>query len=149
MARPSKSVVLINKHLTKEEIQKRQENEKRIRGGCESLKPPSYLTRVQKQIFKNIIKYLADSEVLGNADVYILTVCSIAINRIQEIEKRINENPEEMFDRNVMNTKDKYMRDFYRSCNELSLSPQSRAKLANISVAKNEDDPLLRILKNG
>lgn len=149
MARPSKSVVLINKHLTKEEIQKRQENEKRIRGGCESLKPPSYLTRVQKQIFKNIIKYLADSEVLGNADIYILTVCSIAINRIQEIEKRINENPEEMFDRNVMNTKDKYMRDFYRSCNELSLSPQSRAKLANISVAKNEDDPLLRILKNG
>lgn len=149
MARPSKSVVLINKHLTKEEIQKRQENEKRIRGGCESLKPPSYLTRVQKQIFKNIIKYLADSDVLGNADIYILTVCSIAINRIQEIEKRINENPEEMFDRNVMNTKDKYMRDFYRSCNELSLSPQSRAKLANISVVKNEDDPLLRILKNG
>ena len=52
-------------------------------------------------------------------------------------------------DRELMNAKDKYTKDLYRTCNELSLSPQSRAKLANINVQANqqEEDPLLNLLK--
>ena len=48
-----------------------------------------------------------------------------------------------------MSAKDKYTKDLYRCCNELSLSPQSRAKLANINVqAKEEEqDPLLGLLR--
>ena len=41
------------------------------------------------------------------------------------------------------------MKDFFRCCNELGLSPQSRAKLANINVqaAQQEEDPLLTLLR--
>jgi phage terminase small subunit len=43
------------------------------------------------------------------------------------------------------------MKEFFRCCNELSLSPQSRAKLASINVNAeiNKEDPLLRILGGG
>ena len=44
-----------------------------------------------------------------------------------------------------MNARAKYTQDFYRGCNELGLSPQSRAKLA-ISIAERETDPLLDAL---
>ena len=45
-----------------------------------------------------------------------------------------------------MNAKDKYSKDLYRCCNELSLSPQSRAKIANINTQSKEDDLLLKAL---
>jgi len=37
---------------------------------------------------------------------------------------------------------------FYRCCNELSLSPQSRAKLGNINLQskQEEEDPLLKVI---
>ena len=48
-----------------------------------------------------------------------------------------------------MSAKDKYDKDFYRCCNELSLSPQSRAKIANINkeAIDKEEDPVIRALK--
>ena len=47
--------------------------------------------------------------------------------------------------------KSNYMKEFFRLCNELSLSPQSRAKLANINVGveKEKQDPLLKIIQGG
>ncbi|MFQ9695704.1 MAG: hypothetical protein ACLRY5_02585 [Zhenhengia sp.] len=44
-----------------------------------------------------------------------------------------------------------YMKDFFRMCNELSLSPQSRANIANIncSTEAEKTDPLLTILGGG
>ncbi len=49
-----------------------------------------------------------------------------------------------------MNNKKIYSSDFYRGCNELSLSPQSRAKLANINMSANKkkDDPLIKALED-
>ena len=48
-----------------------------------------------------------------------------------------------------MTAKDKYTKDFFRCCNELCLSPQSRAKiaLANANAAKDAADPLMEVLK--
>ena len=44
--------------------------------------------------------------------------------------------------------KDKYTKDLLRGCNELSLSPQSRAKLGNLALNNKEkdNDALLKIL---
>ena len=41
-----------------------------------------------------------------------------------------------------------YDSDFYRCCNELSLSPQSRAKISNLNLQAKEDsqDLLLQAL---
>ena len=50
-----------------------------------------------------------------------------------------------------MSAKDKYTKDLFRCCSELSLSPQSRAKLGNINVqaSKDNEDPLLKVLRGG
>jgi phage terminase small subunit len=47
-----------------------------------------------------------------------------------------------------MTAKDKYTKDFFRCCNELSLSPQARAKLSisNVNAMKESKNPLLDAL---
>ena len=44
-----------------------------------------------------------------------------------------------MFNKDLMNSKKVYTGDFLRCCNELSLSPQSRAKLANLNLNAKQD----------
>lgn len=152
MARPCKSVNVMSKNLTKEEIEKRYEAEERLKGGKDKIKPPTYLTKEQKKIFKYIVKELKESNILTNLDIYILTTCAISINRIQRIEQQLNlielgiDNKQV---KNMLRIKESYMKDFFRCCNELSLSPQSRAKLANINITAEEnlEDPLIKVLK--
>ena len=47
-----------------------------------------------------------------------------------------------------MASKEKYTRDLFRCCNELSLSPQSRAKLGNLNIQAKADaeDPVLKAI---
>lgn len=151
MARPSKSVKVISKNLTKEEKAIRELTEEKLKGGADKITPPKYLNNNQKKIFKRIVDLLKESGILGNVDVYILTQTAIAIDRLQEIERLINEDTSRMFDKEVMSAKDKYTKDFFRCCNELSLSPQSRAKLGNINLQakQQQEDPLLKVLRGG
>lgn len=146
MARPTKSANLIVGEYNKETLNNRIENEKKLKGSCDKLKPPRYLTSQQKQIFKCILENLESSEILGNIDIYVLTNCAITIDRIQTMEKAINEDNNLLNNKTFMASKDKYSKDFFRYCNELSLSPQSRAKLANINIKANDVDPLLEVL---
>jgi P27 family predicted phage terminase small subunit len=134
--------------ITKAEKQKRLEAEQKLRGGADKLKPPSRLNPNQRKIFKFIVNELEASGILGNLDIYILETCVIAIDRIQEIEKAINEDREKLFDKNVISTKNKYTQDFFRSMDHLSLSPSSRAKLGviNLHAKEKESDPLLEAL---
>jgi P27 family predicted phage terminase small subunit len=151
MARPTKSVKTMSKNLTKEEKNARLEAEEKLKGGADNISPPTHLNARQKKIFSNIVDEMKASGILGNLDVHILGVCAIAIDRIQQIEKMINKDLGKILDKNLMSAKDKYTKDFFRCCNELSLSPQSRAKLGNINVQakQQEDDPLLKLLKGG
>ena len=49
----------------------------------------------------------------------------------------------------LVRLKETYTKAFFRYCNELSLSPQSRAKLANINAqAAAEENPLLKVLSD-
>lgn len=150
MSRPCKSAkVLTECSQTKEEIQERIEMEDKLKGDSNNLYPPEYLNSNQKALFEYIKSELKESGLLGNLDVWILAKCSIAIDRLQEIENKINDKPGLMFKKEVMSVKERYDKDFYRCCNELSLSPQSRAKLSNLNLQAKEDaeDPLLKALK--
>lgn len=148
MARPAKNISVISKHLTNEEKKRRIDVENASKGASDKVIPPSYLTEHQVEIFQYIVNELRESEILGNLDVFILSTCSISIDRLQEIETKINEKFSLIANNTIMAAKDKYSKDFYRCCNELSLSPQSRAKLANMNMNKKEDDPLLNALKD-
>ena len=152
MARPSKPAQLLTScSQTKEEIRIRKEQENRLKGGENRINPPTYLSKEQKKIFRNIVSELKASGILGNLDVYILAQCCIAIDRLQTIEAEINADSSLLRDTKLISSKEKYAKDFYRCCNELSLSPQSRAKMANINLQQKQeqDDPLLKVLRGG
>lgn len=148
IARPCKSAaVQAERSLNKDECAARTENEKKLKGAADKLRPPAYLTTPQKKIYKYIVSNLKASGILGNLDVYVLAECSICIDRMQELEKRINANPESIVSPSITAAKDKYTKAFFRYCNELCLSPQARAKMANINVqSQKEDNPLIKAL---
>lgn len=146
IARPCKSIDTTSKNWTKEEYEQRKQAEESLKGANDKIKPPSYLNSNAKKIFKYIVSELQASGILCNLDIFVLTNCSIAIDRIQEAEKLLNENP---LNKDALKLKESYMKDLFRYTNELSLSPASRAKLASINVQtqQNAEDPLLQILK--
>lgn len=149
MARPCKSAsVLTECSQTKDEINTRIENEEKLKGKSDNITPSQELSENQLYLFNFIKDELEESKLLSNLDSFILTTCVISIDRLQYIEKKINLKPSLAFNKDIMNTKKTYTADFLRCCNELSLSPQSRAKLANINLmAKDKaEDPLINAL---
>ena len=146
MARPCKPAkVLTDKSQTKAELSERERIEKRLRGDKAHITCPGDLSPSQKKIFRRIVKELSSSDILGSLDSYLLRIAAISIDRLQAIERTINENPEKLTNTSLMTSKDKYTKDFFRCCNELGLSPQSRAKFANLMASKAED-PLIAAL---
>lgn len=148
VARPAMSPKLTSKHLTKAEIEAKSTTEDKLKGTSDELIPPEYLTPSQISIFDYIVKNLEASGILGNLDVYVLAECSICIDRMQEIERTINEAGSII--PSLVRLKETYTKAFFRYCNELSLSPQSRAKLANINAQTTaaDENPLLKILSD-
>lgn len=138
----------MSKHLTKDEIANRASEENKVTLNKKP-SPPSHLTDEQKAIFNFICNELEESKILCSLDNFVLATCAIAVDRLNYIEARINTSNGEMFEKDVMAAKDKYTKDFFRCCNELCLSPQSRAKiaLANANAAKDAADPLMEVLK--
>lgn len=147
MARPAMSANVTAKHLTNEEKNSRLEKETKLKGSADKLKPSAHLTVSQRKIFKFIVSNLEQSGILSNLDNYVLSECSICIDRMQYIEKQVNDNPELLTDTSIMSTKDRYTKAFFRYCNELCLSPQARAKIANINLQK-EENPLMELLND-
>lgn len=149
MGRPAKAVSSKVAHDTKEEIAIRRDAEEKLRGGKGKLRAPTYLNKEQKKIFRYIVNCLEESEILGNLDIYILSVASVTIANLIELDTMINDEPDKLTRVKLMQTRDKYTKDFFRCCNELSLSPQARAKLsiANVREAKESKNPIMEVLE--
>lgn len=128
--RPAKPVSQLNKNLTKAERQNREAVEQITAGSSDKLKPPAHLTKSQKKIFKYILQQTEEAKLFGNLDVYVLTQGAIIIDRLNYWDERINAEPDLLIDPKLNSLQDKLFKQFARVCNELSLSPQSRAKLA-------------------
>lgn len=157
MARPAKAIDTNSMKMSKEERKQREEAEEQLRGKNDKIKPFSYLNRRQKAIFKDILDNL-NRNILSNLDTYLLNQTAITIERLESIEKEINnankvrEQDGKEKDKldvktisNLKSVRDMYSKDFFRCCNELSLSPQARAKLS-ISVPPSTNPTLLDIL---
>lgn len=61
-------------HLTKEEIRKREEHEKRMKAGTDLVVPPSRLTKRQKEEFEKLAEQLMNLGILDNLDVNTLAM---------------------------------------------------------------------------
>ena len=135
MARPAKAIASKTGKIGKEEIEQRQQVEDNLRASADKLVPPDYLTESQVDVFNYVLSELEEAKVLGNLDLFALSQLSICVDRMQQIEQQVNENPDYLIDSKLMQTRDRYARDFLRLCNEFCMSPQSRAKLS-ISTVK-------------
>lgn len=151
MARPAKPIELQSRHNTKSDIQKRKEVQDLLKGNAADLQHPFPLTDSQQEIFDLLVDAYRKADVLGELDSYIIAEGAVVIDRLREIEGRINENPDLMFQDSVRNTRKEYAANFFRICNELGLSPQSRAKLGSLAVKKDQEDndPILKIFRGG
>ena len=151
MARPTKPAIVLSEcSQTKEEIQNRIDNEEKLKGNSDKIDPPEGLDENQVGIFNFIKNELEASKLLSNLDIFILAKCAIAISRLQYIEKKVNDNPRLLLVQNpLMSNKKNYDADFFRCCNELSLTPAARAKLGNIKLNSEmeKDDPVARALR--
>jgi P27 family predicted phage terminase small subunit len=151
MARPTKSTMTRTGNMTKGEKRARMDQESKLKGKSDNILPSQYLNKHQKELFNFIVGELRSSGILANLDIFTLETCVIAIDRLQQIETMINQDFNLILDKQLMASKDKYTKDLFRTVNELSLSPQSRAKLGNLNIqaAQKEEDPLLKLLSGG
>lgn len=151
MARPAKPIELQARHNTKAEIDTRQKAQDRLKGDSGEIRPGFPLNEGQQEIFDELVEAYRKAGVLGELDSFIIAEGAVVIDRLMDIERLINEDPERMFDINVRNTRKEYAVNFFRICNELGLSPQSRAKLGSLALQKDkqDSDPLLKLLNKG
>lgn len=56
-------------HITKDEAKKRLEHEEKMRGPTENIKPPTYLTAVQKREFNEIAEKLVALNIFSELDI--------------------------------------------------------------------------------
>jgi len=151
MGRPPKNVDVNRKHLEKETALLRKNAEAVLQGEEQDLAPPSRLNANQRKIWKHIVEHLKTVKILGHIDAYLLENGVVAIDRLQVIEKTINQNFEMIMDRQLMNAQAKYFGVMHKMCNDFAMSPQARAKFGILALnqAQEEADPLLKVLKGG
>lgn len=143
MGRPAKSVETSTGHILKEEKKERLEMEKKLKGNADKIRPFKHLNKRQKQIFKFILGNL-NKDILSNLDLYVLNNTAICIDRLEAIEKNLNTEDYQITNLDLK-LRDMYSKEFFRYCNELSLSPQARAKLS-VSVVKPTKKTIMDIL---
>lgn len=157
MAKASIPIGLQSKHLTKAEIEARKEAEEKLKGIDDQVyKPPKHLTKEEKKLYKELVNELKASGILCNLDINILEQTIDSILKMRQAKALINQhgilitNSKGDLVKNPACTAYKEYNAIYaKCCMELALSPSSRAKLAlaNIKEKQNEEDPLLKALR--
>ena len=147
MAKAPKPVALIEKHLSKEEKERRQEAEDKLKGNDDKVyTAPLHLPSETAQIYMVIVEELKHAKILNNLDIELISVTADAIYRLQRARKELDIHGEVIEDQNgrlvknpwVQITKD-YQVIFHAGVRELGLSPSSRAKLAMYQVEADAD----------
>ena len=136
---------------TKSDIKKRKSVQNSLKGDNSCIVPPYKLSDNQLNIFNKIRDVYDNVGLIGELDIYTLAEGAVVIGRLQQLEMMINDNPDLLVNKDIMSIRKGYTQDYYRLCNELGLSPQSRAKLGSLSLQKDKqnNDILLNILKGG
>lgn len=127
-------------HLTKAEIEKRQEHENRMRGNSDKIEAPDYLLKKQKEEFEEIAAELIELGIMSNLDVDALAryiEAKTEHQRLGPIIRRLNP-VEEIDTYTKLNRTRKQLSDECRSyASDLGLTITSRLKLV---IPKTEEE---------
>ena len=129
-----------SKHLTKAEIQGRQERE--IKPITDNIIAPDYLTKKQKDEFYRIADQLKKLKILGETDVDALaryiTANDFYINAVKKMRtKEVQDDPYKFGA--WAKIQERYFKQCRASANDLGLSISSRCKL--VVPVKKDDKP--------
>lgn len=162
MVRPRKPAqVKAGKSETKEHLNERSKIEEQMAGNNDRIKDvPETLDSLGKEYYKILIGDLSEATFLSNLDIPLLTQTADCLSKMQQADEIIdkdgimyvtydkmgNKIPKE---HPMVGTKQKYLNQYRALCTQLGLSPSARASLSEMKVqaAKNEEDPVLQILK--
>ena len=149
MARPCISASLSSQKMSNEERENRIEQEKKLKGNNDKLKPPSYMTKEAKKVFKWLVKETKEADTFGNVDRFILEQFSNTYATYKELEIMFHKEQDFTTKEKIDRMKKRYTDQLPRLYNELGLTPSTRAKLGALNLHKEqeEQDPLLKILK--
>lgn len=148
MARPREPINLLKakgkKHLTKEEIEKREAEELKVT--LVEVQPPAYLTKTEKDSFKNISEKLLEIGIMTELDEDCLARYIIArklyIDYTKLLKKIMKNNIEfNLEDINrVQNMQDKAFKQCQSTARDLGLTISSRCKLIIPQSIKEDDE---------
>lgn len=153
MVRPREPIKLIQakgkKHLTKDEIEKRTNEELDV--NLKNIKPPTYLTATEKKKFEEISEKLLSVGIMTELDEDCLARYIIARRLYVEytktlttmIKKHKKEEKIDIDDINKMqNMQDKVFKQCQSSARDLGLTISSRCKLIVPKLEEDDDDEL-------
>ena len=148
MGRPAKATKLLSGHITKDDAAARLAVEDELKGASDKIIAPDWLNEGQREVFSFVVAELEASGILGNVDIYVLSQFAVSTERLFDIEQDINDNPGRVYNKDQIFARNSYEKSFWRGANELSLSPQARAKAGAIirEKAEEEKDPLKKLL---
>lgn len=158
MAKPRVPMELQSKKVSKEEREARIEAERKLVGDRDLLlRPPSYLNKQEKKIYKELIKPLLHIESLGNSDREIFAIMANAKAMMIEAKKSIESDgmliPKmdrfgnvEMKENPCIKIYKDYESIFNKNQSQIGLSASARTKLVQIKQEKEEQSELDNIL---
>lgn len=153
--------VKAGKSETKEHLDERAKVEEEMAGNKDRItNVPEILDSLGKEYYKVLIEDLSEAAFLSNLDIPLLTQTADCLSKMQQADEIIDEAglmyvtydkmgnaiPKE---HPMVGTKQKYLNQYRALCTQLGLSPSARASLSEMKVqaAKNEEDPVMKLLK--
>ena len=143
MARPKKLLDNQTKHLTKEEIQKREYEENLIKIDDKNIKAPNWLKdRVAKQEFKRLVALLEKIDIICELDITTLGLYCQTYAKLVEIVKKLD-NEESIIDGKpnpLIKMQLQLSEELRKLGNELGISLSSRLKFATSKAEQERDE---------
>lgn len=128
-----------SKHLTKAEIENRQEQEDSMKGFTDNIEPPKYLTAAQKKEFESLASELVRLEIFNNLDVDSLARYLDSRDQYIKIVRLLRSaKPKDDFKEyaNIQRTKNLLFTECRSAASDLGLTITSRLKLV---IPKTDD----------
>lgn len=161
MARPRKNSVALQGAYTKDQMEERLQQEKRLQGSSDRIEPPDFLLEdeVGLRKFEELVRELTASEVINNVDCDLLAVYCDSWSKYVNATKQLAIQETIEYQENKLGTMSKVINPYVKIQNTYSdkmmkisslfgLSPADRSKIAHLDPSSKEQevDPLTELL---